>query len=102
MGASTSQLNSSIPTTSVKTTTLDKLSSIIPFEQVEFVKVDIEGAEEHIMQDLFSYGVKYKWNILLELHPQFMYNSNLDRFDPLFNLYPKVSNIAHDQKFFSF
>ena len=102
MGASTSQLNSSLSTISVLTTTLDQLSSIIPFDKVGFVKVDIEGAEEHIMQDLFHYALKYKWDILLELHPQFMSNPNLDRFNPLFNLYPNVENVSHDQKFFSF
>ena len=102
MGASTSQINSSISSVSIESTTLDELSSNIPFDQVGFVKVDIEGAEEHIMESLFNYGVKYKWNILLELHPQFMSNSNLERFNPLFNLYPNSSVVSQHHKFFSF
>lgn len=102
MGASTSQINSSISSVSIESTTLDELSSNIPFDQVGFVKVDIEGAEEHIMESLFNYGVKYKWNILLELHPQFMSNSNLERFNPLFNLYPNSSIISQHHKFFNF
>tara|TARA_B110000908_G_C10081021_1_gene369579 strand:- start:63 stop:788 length:726 start_codon:yes stop_codon:yes gene_type:complete len=102
MGASTSQINSPLSSTIVETTTFDLLSDIIPFDEVGFVKVDIEGAEEYIMDDLFNLAVKYKWDVLLELHPQFMSNSYLERFNPLFDLSTSRESIASDQVFFSF
>ena len=109
MGASTSQINSPLlSSTIVETTTFDILSDIIPFDEVGFVKVDIEGAEEYIIDDLFNLAVKYKWDVLLELHPKVLPNSYLERFNPLFNLSTSREIIAKHginqshQIFFSF
>jgi hypothetical protein len=86
----------------VETTTFSELSKIIPFDQIGLVKVDIEGAEEFIIDDLFEYAAIYKWNVLIEIHPQFMSEKGLANFQNVISkTFSKVKE-GDNQKFFRF
>lgn len=77
----------------VETITFSELSKNIPFDQVGFVKVDIEGAEQYIVEDLFYYALKYKWVLCLEIHPQFIPKESYDRIIELSYEYPNRLNL---------
>jgi FkbM family methyltransferase len=101
-GASTSQIKAESPEFLVETTTFSELSKIIPFDQIGLVKVDIEGAEEFIIDDLFEYAAIHKWNVLIEIHPQFMSESGLANFQNVISkTFSKVKE-GDNQKFFRF
>ena len=102
LGASTSQLKTSNSEFEVQTTTFRELSKMIPFGEVSFVKVDIEGAEEYIVEDLFKYAAIHKWDVLIEIHPDFMSQQGLYDFNLTIQKYqPEVTEFGN-QKFFRF
>ncbi len=102
LGASTSQLKTDISELIVQTTTFRELSRMIRFEDVSLVKVDIEGSEEHIIEDLFKYASIYKWDVLMEIHPQFMSFDGLENFDLTIRKYMPETIEKGNQKFFRF
>lgn len=53
-------------------------------EKVGFIKVDIEGGEEDILEELYSFCEKYKIPMLLSFHTYWWKNINLSRFAHLF------------------
>ena len=77
----------------VETVTLDSLSKTIPFHEVGFVKVDIEGSEQYIIEDLFRYALKYKWTVYLEIHPQFIPQESHNRILELCGEYPNQMDL---------
>lgn len=102
LGASTSQIKESEFGMSVETTTFLELSKLIPFDQVGFVKVDIEGAEEFIIEDLFKFASIHKWDILMEIHPQFMTEEGFKNFELTILKYMPETIEEGNQKFFRF
>lgn len=52
----------------------------IPFDNVSLVKVDIEGGEEHILEDLFNLHSKYSIPVYVSFHYSWWLDKNLDRF----------------------
>ena len=102
LGASTSQLQANGSEISVQTTTFRELSRMIRFEDVSFVKVDIEGAEEHIVEDLFKYATTNKWDVLMEIHPNFMSSEGYENFKLTVLKYQPEEVEFGNQKFFRF
>jgi FkbM family methyltransferase len=71
LGASTSQIKSSQVSPEdrlQKTITLGHLKNYSCFHDIGFVKVDIEGGEENILEDLFEYANTYKWKLYVSFH----------------------------------
>jgi FkbM family methyltransferase len=88
LGNSTSQIKDGGFTESdykLKTTTLDQLNQIFPFSDVSFVKVDIEGGEEHILSDIIKLAEEYHWDLWISFHFDWWKDKNIDRFQNLFN-----------------
>lgn len=102
LGASTSQIKPDGSGFLVKTTTLRELSRMIPFRDVSFVKVDIEGAEEFIVESLFKYASEYKWDVLMEIHPSFMSEEGLRSFEATLLKYSPQTTESGSHKFFRF
>ena len=102
LGASTSQIQESRSELIVDTTTFLELSNLIPFDQVGFVKVDIEGAEEFIIDDLFKFASINKWDVLIEIHPQFMSEDGFKNFQSTILKYNPETIEMGNQKFFRF
>lgn len=102
LGASTSQIRESRSELIVDTTTFLELSNLIPFDQVGFVKVDIEGAEEFIIDDLFKFASINKWDVLIEIHPQFMSEDGFKNFQSTILKYNPETIEMGNQKFFRF
>lgn len=71
LGSSTSQIKTSKNNEedrSQKAITLQHLKNYDFFDDICFVKVDIEGGEENILQDLFEYAKLYKWKLYVSFH----------------------------------
>ncbi len=88
LGASTSQIKTSEFTQDdyvVETITLSQINEIFPLSQVGFVKVDIEGGEEVILEDLISLAKQYNWELWISFHLDWWKNRNIYRFTEIFN-----------------
>ena len=86
MNDSTSQIykdtDSSSEYYSIQTITLQRIiedNNINPNE-ISLIKVDIEGGEENILNDLFSIHEKYKTPLYISFHYSWWNNKDLDRF----------------------
>ena len=67
---------------SIETITLESMIKnyqINPFE-IGLIKVDIEGGEENILNDLFNIHLKYKSPLYVSFHYTWWKNKDLDRF----------------------
>jgi FkbM family methyltransferase len=49
-------------------------------DRISFVKVDIEGGEENILEDLFNYSKIHNWKVWLSFHYSWWKNKDLRRF----------------------
>jgi FkbM family methyltransferase len=85
---STSQIQIKIPGKNppasylMKTITLDEIIntySINP-DEISLIKVDIEGGEENILEDLFKIKEKYNVRLYISFHYNWWQNKDLDRF----------------------
>jgi FkbM family methyltransferase len=88
LGASTSQIKDGGFIDSdytLETITLDQLNQSFPFSEVSFVKVDIEGGEELILEDLIKNAKKYNWELWISFHYDWWKDKNINRFDGLFD-----------------
>lgn len=90
MNDSTSQIynnmndeNMELDTFSVKTITLQRIIDQYKIDPVEIslIKVDIEGGEENILDDLFVIHEKFKVSLFVSFHYDWWQNKDLDRFD---------------------
>jgi FkbM family methyltransferase len=82
---STSQLYTEIPSDSndyyyTETITLRTLLKDINPDDISLIKVDIEGGEEHILQDLYYYHSEHKLKVYVSFHYSWWTDKNLDRF----------------------
>ena len=59
-------------------------------ERISFVKVDIEGGEENILEDLFKYSSSFNWKVWLSFHYAWWNNKDLNRFN---HILKSVKNI---------
>lgn len=62
-----------------------KLSTLVGDHNIQFIKCDIEGGEEHIMEDLFEYAFTKNINLYMSFHYSWFANKNLDRFREWFD-----------------
>jgi FkbM family methyltransferase len=71
----------------VKTITIQSLIQTynINYNEISLIKVDIEGGEEYILDDLFSFHTKTKVPMFISFHYSWWNNKNLDRFSFLTN-----------------
>lgn len=56
----------------------------IPVDDIGLLKVDIEGGEENIIEELMLFSTEHKIPILLSFHISWWKNKNVDRFVHLF------------------
>jgi len=82
LGSSTSQIkdggfNESDYTTN--TITLSDINDIYPFENVSFIKVDIEAGEQYIIEDLVKYAEMYKLELYISFHLQWWKRENIEK-----------------------
>jgi len=88
---STSQIyldnESSTDCYSVKTVTINNIlenNNINPL-MISLIKVDIEGGEEYILDDLYNIYTQYKVPLYISFHVSWWKNNNLSRFKLLSN-----------------
>jgi FkbM family methyltransferase len=67
--------------------TLHDLVTYRPDEKIVFIKCDIEGGEEYIMEDLLTYASRNNIPLYLSFHVNFFENQDISRFKHLFNLF---------------
>lgn len=65
----------------ISTVTLRELEKLCGTDELGFIKVDIEGGEENILEDLFEICELKKCVLLLSFHLGWWSDSNLDRFE---------------------
>ena len=83
MGNSTSQIKTGgyVDTDyQVETITLSDLDKIFPFKDVGFIKVDIEGGAENILDNLYTIYTEYKIPLYIHFYYSWWNDKNLDRF----------------------
>lgn len=96
---STSQIipNKSHPNeneTIMKTITLKSVMNqykIDPYN-ISLIKVDIEGGEEYILDDLLEYNIKYKVPLYISFHVGWWNDQNVSRFSQLKNNIYSINN----------
>ena len=96
LGASTSQIKTGGFIESdykSETITLDQLNQLFPFSDVSFVKVDIEGGEELILEDLIKNAEKHNWELWISFHYGWWKNGDIDRF---YNLFDKAIDVRFE------
>jgi len=73
-------------TDAITLSTLNKtINNFFPFSDVGFVKVDIEGAEEFILDELIKTAEIYHWSLWVSFHLDWWEDKNIERFSHLFN-----------------
>lgn len=74
----------------IETITLESLISSYPKEKISFLKIDIEGGEEKIMDDLLDLGSTYGWKVWLSFHYGWWEDKDLSRFVNKFKNIKKI------------
>lgn len=79
---STSQININDSNNTVKTITLEAVINDYDINpnDISLIKVDIEGGEEHILNDLYTIYDKYNINLYISMHYTWWTNKDLSRF----------------------
>jgi FkbM family methyltransferase len=96
LGDSMSQIKNSTSDANdylVKTITLKKIVENFDEEKIKFIKVDIEGGEEMILEELFELSEKNKWKVWISFHYPWWKNEDIERFR---NLLEKKVEIYHN------
>lgn len=86
LGASTSQIKSSSTdlSDSTKTTiTLNCIKKYSDYNNISFIKVDIEGGEEHILEQLLTLSKERRWRLYISFHYTWWSEKNIERIEPL-------------------
>ena len=88
LGSSTSQIKS-ISTDStdntVQTITLEYFKQLDSYNNISFVKVDIEGGEEAILESLFNIAEVNKWKVYISFHCDWWKDRDVERFRKCFS-----------------
>ena len=99
LGSSTSQTKThsdndsdySIETISI----IDIIKDINP-NDIGLIKVDIEGGDEDVFEELITIGSKYGWKIWIAFHYGWWKDTDITRFEKLIPLIKKVSRDTHE------
>jgi FkbM family methyltransferase len=99
LGSSTSQIKThsdndsdySIETISI----IDIIKDINP-NDIGLIKVDIEGGDEDVFEELITIGSKYGWKIWIAFHYGWWKDTDITRFKKLIPLIKKVSRDTHE------
>lgn len=95
LGDSTSQLKKAVTNTEDYKVLTIKLSDILKeANDVSFIKIDIEGSEEHIIPELFSICGENCYNLWISFHYTWWENSDLERFEEYFALATNKKDIS--------
>jgi FkbM family methyltransferase len=82
----TSKSDNDYKTLAITMATLSKtINNFFPFSNVSFVKVDIEGGEEFILEELIKNAEIYHWSLWVSFHLDWWEDKNIERFRDLFN-----------------
>jgi FkbM family methyltransferase len=96
LGASTSQIKESQTDNTdniLQAITLDYFKQLDNYNNISFVKVDIEGGEEAILESLFSTAETNKWQVYLSFHCDWWQDKDVERFRRCFE---KAKSIITD------
>jgi hypothetical protein len=69
---------------------LKSLISNYPEDKISFLKIDIEGGEENILDELFDLGEVYNWKVWLSFHYGWWEDKSINRFENKLNKIKKV------------
>jgi len=95
LGDSTSQLkNESTNTEDSEVLTISLSDILKETKDVSFIKVDIEGGEEHIIPELFETCSKHNISLWISFHYDWWKDPNIDRFAKWFSLATNEKNIT--------
>lgn len=86
LGASTSQIKptpTNLTDSTRPTVTLECLKKYSDYDNISFVKVDIEGGEEHILEQLLVLSNEKKWKLYISFHYSWWKEKNIERIEPL-------------------
>jgi FkbM family methyltransferase len=92
LGSSTSRIkisNNNLEDRLQKAITLQYLKKYNFFNDISFIKVDIEGGEENILLDLFEMGQKNNWKLYVSFHYDWWAQKDIFRFKEIFNMAKK-------------
>jgi FkbM family methyltransferase len=101
----TKEVSNSIQDYKVETITLESLISDYPKDKISFLKIDIEGGEEKIFEDLVDLGNLYGWKVWLSFHYGWWEDKNIHRFEQKLSKINKVffnNNEIKKDEFFSY
>lgn len=103
LGDSTSQLKNQLTNEKdFETLTLTLGDILKDAKDVSFIKLDIEGGEEHIIPELFETCSKQNISLWISFHYTWWKDSNIDRFEKYFSLAKNEKNIAEFVKKYPF
>jgi FkbM family methyltransferase len=68
---------------------LDIIQEVNPFE-IGLIKIDIEGGDEDILDEVITVGSKYGWKLWISFHYGWWKDKNIKRFEYLIPLIKKV------------
>lgn len=95
LGDSTSQLKDGITNVEdYKVLTISLEDILKDTNEVSFIKVDIEGGEEHIIPELFKTCSENGYSLWISFHYSWWGNPDLDRFEEYFSLSTNQKNIS--------
>jgi len=99
LGNSMSQLKTDVISPQDYEVSTITLSDILKdAKDVSFIKVDIEGGEEHIIPELFETCSNNNYSLWISFHYSWWKDSNINRFDAYFSLAKNETNIADKVK----
>lgn len=87
LGSSTSQMKMEKKfedDTELNSITLSQILDMVDPSEISLIKVDIEGGEELIMEDLFKTCAKHKIDLYLAFHTKWWQDKNFSRFESLY------------------
>jgi len=93
LGSSTSQSkkqSDDINDYSIDTISIFDLLKIVEPTDIEFLKVDIEGGDEDIFEEIITVGSNYGWKIWLSFHYGWWKNKDVSRFTHILKFIKKV------------
>jgi len=69
---------------------INLIENIDPYN-IGLIKVDIEGGDEDVFEELILFGSKYGWKIWISFHYEWWKDKNIKKFEHLIPLIKKVS-----------
>ena len=93
-GSSTSQIKTQSDKNTdylIETINIFDIIKDVDPNNIGLIKVDIEGGDEDVFEELILVGSKYGWKIWISFHYGWWKDKNVDRFEKLIPLIKKVS-----------